>query len=86
MLKILTFQFNMFQENCSLVWDETNDAAIIDPGFYNEGEASALYNKIQEKGVKPVMILLTHAHFDHIFGVKECADKYGIPVYMKLSS
>ena len=82
MLKILTFQFNMFRENCSLVWDETNDAAIIDPGFYNEGEASALYNKIQEKGVKPVMILLTHAHFDHIFGVKECADKYGIPVYM----
>lgn len=49
MLKILTFQFNMFRENCSLVWDETNDAAIIDPGFYNEGEASALYNKFRKK-------------------------------------
>lgn len=82
MLKILTFQFNPFSENCSLAYDETGDAVIIDPGFYNEKEASALYSKIAEKGLKPKMILLTHGHFDHIFGVKECADKYGIPVYM----
>lgn len=82
MLKILTFQFNPFSENCSLAYDETGDAVIIDPGFYNEKEASALYGKIAEKGLKPKMILLTHGHFDHIFGVKECADKYGIPVYM----
>ena len=27
-------------------------------------------------------ILLTHAHFDHVFGLKECAQMYGIPVYM----
>ena len=82
MLKILTFQFNPFSENCSLAYDETGDAVISDPGFYNEKEASALYGKIAEKGLKPKMILLTHGHFDHIFGVKECADKYGILVYM----
>ena len=82
MLKILTFQFNPFQENCSFAWDETGEAVIIDPGFYDEKEAASLYGKIQEKGVKPKMILLTHGHFDHIFGVKECASKYGIPDYM----
>lgn len=82
MLKILTFQFNPFQENCSLLWDETGKAAIVDPGFYDAGEAQALYSKISEKGVTPVLIMLTHGHFDHIFGVKECAGKYGIPVYM----
>ncbi len=82
MLKILTFQFNPFSENSSLAYDETGDAVIIDPGFYNEKEASALYSKIAEKVLKPKMILLTHGHFDHIFGVKECADKYGIPIYM----
>lgn len=49
MLKILTFQFNPFSENCSLAYDETGDAVIIDPGFYNEKEASALYSKIAEK-------------------------------------
>ena len=82
MLKILTFRFNPFEENCSLAWDETGDAVIIDPGFYDEGEAGALYGKIAEKGVRPVMVLLTHGHFDHIFGVRECADRYRIPVYM----
>ncbi len=82
MLKILTFKFNSFEENCSLAWDETGEGVIIDPGFYNAAEAEALYGKIKEKGVKPMMILLTHGHFDHIFGVKECADRYDIPVYM----
>ena len=33
MLKILTFQFNPFSENCSLAYDETGDAVIIDPGL-----------------------------------------------------
>ena len=82
MLKILTFTFNSFGENCSLAWDETGEGVIIDPGFYNDSEAQALFGKIAEKQVRPVMVLLTHGHFDHIFGVKECADKYGIPVYM----
>ncbi len=84
MLKILTFRFNPFEENCSLAWDETGDAVIIDPGFYDAdgNEAALLYGKIAENGVRPVMILLTHGHFDHIFGVHECAKKYGIPVYM----
>lgn len=82
MLKILTFTFNSFGENCSLAWDETGEGVIIDPGFYNDAEAQALFGKIAEKQVRPVMVLLTHGHFDHIFGVKECADKYGIPVYM----
>lgn len=82
MLKVLTFQFNPFGENCSLAWDETGEGVIIDPGFYDVAEAQNLYMKIEEKGVKPKMILLTHGHFDHIFGVKECSEKFGIPVYM----
>lgn len=82
MFKVLTFRFNPFRENSYLVWDETGNAAIIDPGFYDETEASALYSKIKEKGITPTVILLTHAHFDHIYGVSECASKYDIPVMM----
>ena len=43
MLKIITFQFNPFQECCSLAWDGSGEAAIIDPGFYDAEEAESLY-------------------------------------------
>ncbi len=82
MLDVLTFRFNPFRENSYLVWDGTGAGAVIDPGFYDGAEASALYSKIEEKGITPTVILLTHAHFDHIYGVAECASKYGIPVMM----
>lgn len=82
MLNIKTFQFNPLQECSSVVWDDTKEAAIIDPGFYDETEAQELYSFISDNSLTPKMILLTHGHFDHIFGVRECAEKYGIPVYM----
>ena len=37
---------------------------------------------IRAKGLRPTKILLTHAHFDHVFGLKECAGMLGVPVYM----
>lgn len=50
--------------NCYIVTDnETNEAAVIDPGDYTQ----ELVNKIQNKNVKYIM--LTHGHFDHILGV-----------------
>ena len=55
MLKILTFTFNSFGENCSLAWDETGEGVIIDPGFYNDAEAQALFGKIAEKDRKSVV-------------------------------
>lgn len=82
MLKIITFQFNPFQECCSLAWDGSGEAAIIDPGFYDAEEAESLYERISREDLTPKMIILTHGHFDHIFGVRECAAKYRIPVMM----
>ena len=56
--------------------------AIIDPGYNSPEEKSQLDTYIKSKGLKPTMIALTHGHFDHIFGVKDCIDTWGIPVYM----
>lgn len=76
------FTFNSFYTRCSVVWDDNSSCAIIDPGFASEQEASDLKSFISAKGLKPVCIMLTHGHFDHILGTAELASDYGIPVYM----
>ena len=82
MVQIRCFYFNDFRERCSVVWDETMEGVIIDPGCNSDSEKEALYDFIDKQGIHPVKILLTHGHFDHVLGLTDCAGKYGIPVYM----
>lgn len=82
MLQIKNFYFNPLHECCSVAWDESGECVVIDPGFYTLEERDELMNFIKAKGLRPVKILLTHAHFDHVFGLKECAGMLKCPVYM----
>ena len=43
-MKIKRFEFNMFPENCYVLWDETLEAVVIDPGCFYEEEKQALKN------------------------------------------
>ncbi len=81
-MKIQQICFNAFQQNCLIAYDESGECVIVDPGFYTEEERDRLYGLVSSKGLKPVKILLTHGHFDHIYGVSECAAHYGVPVLM----
>ena len=76
------FTFNLFQERCSLVWDSEGNCAIIDPGFSTPEEKNELYSFIQSRNLNVKAVLLTHGHFDHIYGVAEAAGDFGVPVYM----
>lgn len=51
---------------------------IFDPG----GEGHKINQYIKEKGLTPLAILLTHAHFDHIGALDEVREKWDIPVYL----
>lgn len=65
-----------YQQNCSLVWDAQGRAALIDPG----GEAGRLLAAINERGLMPEKILLTHGHLDHVGAAAELRDALGIPI------
>ncbi|MGD9569282.1 MAG: MBL fold metallo-hydrolase [Sedimentibacter sp.] len=68
-----------YYSNCYIVGsDTTKEAAIIDSG----AEFSKIDNKIKELGLTPKIIILTHAHGDHIGAVKDFVDSYGTLVYI----
>ncbi|MES2775470.1 MAG: MBL fold metallo-hydrolase [Bacteroidota bacterium] len=70
MLHIHSFTFSPIQENTYLLWNDDKDAVIIDPGCYDSYEEQELKSFIDEKGLRPIMLLNTHCHLDHVFGVK----------------
>ncbi|WP_071395744.1 MBL fold metallo-hydrolase [Bacillus tuaregi] len=66
------------QTNCYVLIKEDSTCLIVDPG--SEGEK--LISFLRERKLKPVAIVLTHAHFDHIGAVDRIRDEYQIPAYV----
>lgn len=66
------------QTNAYLLFNEGNDCIIFDPG--SEGEK--LIQHIELKKLKPLAVVLTHAHFDHIGAVEDVRTRFQIPVYI----
>lgn len=81
-MKIQKFTFNPFQENTYLLYDETCEAAIVDPGCYNKNEQQQLVDFIDRNNLKPKLLLNTHAHIDHIFGNRFIAEKYNLELHL----
>ncbi|WP_418983551.1 MBL fold metallo-hydrolase [Alistipes sp.] len=78
-MKIACLTFNPIQENTYVVWDDTLECIVIDAGNSNPREDAALDNFILEKGLKPVLAVNTHGHFDHTLGVEHLKQRYHIP-------
>lgn len=78
MIQIHSFTFNPIQENMYLLFDESKDCVIIDPGCYDDTERTILSEFIAQNGLKPVKLLNTHCHLDHIFGNGYVAKKYNL--------
>ena len=77
-MKIEKFTFNAFSENTFIVSDNTKECIIIDPGCYNEHEKNELVKYVTDNHLKPVMLINTHCHIDHVFGNKFAAEKWGL--------
>lgn len=80
-MKIKVFTFNPFQENTYLIYDDTKEAVIIDPGCSTEAECLELKSFIDNEGLTPVMLLNTHCHIDHVFGWEYVYETWGLKPY-----
>ena len=66
-----------FEQNCSLIWcDQTQDAAVVDPG----GDLPKIRSAVKDLGLQLKKIILTHAHIDHAGGTAELAEELNIPI------
>jgi len=74
------FQFNSFQVNTFVIWNERKECIIIDPGCLSEKECKILTRFIDDNQLKPVRLLNTHYHIDHILGNKFVKNHYQLPV------
>jgi len=81
-LKIHSFTFNPFQENTYILFDETGQCVIVDPGCYSPDEKDELISFITSEKLQPVLLLNTHCHIDHCTGNKFIKDKFNIPFLM----
>jgi hydroxyacylglutathione hydrolase len=72
------FIFSPFSENTYVLYDETNDCIIIDPGCYEPREENLLADFINFKKLNPVKQIFTHCHVDHVFGANFIFKKYGL--------
>ena len=82
MLQIKSFAFNPFSENTYIVFNDTKNAFIIDPGNFSDPETAMLEKFIHDQDLKVRNILLTHAHIDHVLGLQKAYDLYNVPVLL----
>jgi len=76
---VTTYTLGQLQTNCYVISDrKTDDTIIIDPGDMG----TYIAEEIERKKGKPIAVLLTHGHFDHVMGAAELQAIYSIPCFM----
>jgi glyoxylase-like metal-dependent hydrolase (beta-lactamase superfamily II) len=65
--------------NCFVLFDKavSNDSVIIDPGGKSVEE---ILSFLENEGLEPKYIILTHEHFDHCWGVNDLVERYHLPI------
>jgi len=75
-INIKAFVFNPFQENTYVLSDETGECAIVDSGCFSEKEFNQLIAYISSNNFKPVRLIFTHGHFDHVLGLSKVSEYF----------
>ncbi len=78
-MKIQNLVLGMVATNCYFLKNtDTGEMILVDPA----DEAEAIEQKVNALGGKPVAVMLTHGHYDHMLAADAVRRKYQIPVYV----
>jgi glyoxylase-like metal-dependent hydrolase (beta-lactamase superfamily II) len=80
MLQIETFTFNALSENTYVVYDDTKECVVIDPGCFSRDEQNEISGFIESEKLLVKYLLNTHCHVDHVLGNYYIKDKYKVPL------
>ena len=69
-------------ENTYILYDETGECIIIDPGCYEKHEQETLSSFIAENNLKVVSLLNTHCHIDHVLGNAFVKNTYQVKLHI----
>ena len=77
-LRIEEYNVGDIGTNCYFIVNaDTKEMLVIDPG----GDGKDLIRRINNSELKPVAVLLTHGHYDHVADADVVAKEYDIPIY-----
>lgn len=66
-----------FHQNCTVVWDENKNAAIIDAG----DDAERIIQFVESQNLNVQKLLITHGHLDHIMAVEKVKNHFQVEVF-----
>jgi glyoxylase-like metal-dependent hydrolase (beta-lactamase superfamily II) len=82
MLTVQHFEFSPIIENTYVLFNESGDCLIIDPGCYDEREEQVLKAYITNQHLHPKYLLNTHCHLDHVFGNRFVYETWKLELYL----
>lgn len=81
-MQVQVFTFNAFMENTSVLYDDTKECVIVDPGCYEQHEQIELKQFIEDNKLVVKKLLNTHCHVDHVLGNAFVKRTWGVELYM----
>ena len=81
-MTIKQFVFNAFSENTYVVYDNTGECIIIDPGCFDQDEKNELKQFISDNNLTVKKLVNTHCHVDHVLGNFFVKQTYGVNLYI----
>ena len=78
MVQIKRLILNSFQENTYIIYDQTNEAVIIDAGCHTQPGIDEVKKFVSTENLKIKYLLITHGHIDHVIGIQPLKEIYKI--------